>query len=240
MVRHNVGGVIGLPQARDSKPLFLWARIILCVLIIVLAVIRLLVPATHGIDATFLAMMVLAIALLLVPWERVPWDRLGAFKAFGVEVSLLEQPQVRGAVESIIDPNSLSLGEELRARLEDALQFIADDVEKIHGSRVLWVDDEPNTVLGERRLLRALGIEVVPATSSSQAEDLIERDAHFDLLISDVQRDGTSYEKLRERGLDAYPEHEGANFVVVWLRNIPSRSLVTCPSFSTRPTLGTS
>lgn len=210
-----------MPQLRDSRPLLLWVRIGLFLALVALALVRLLVPAAAGIDATFLGIVVLALALLLVPWERVPWDRLGAFKAFGVEISLAEQPQVRGAVESLIDPKGLAVSKDLRTSLEDALQLVASDLEKIRGSRVLWIDDNPNTVLGERRLLRALGIEVVQATSSEQATDLFEEDAHFDLLITDVQRAGESYKKLRELGLDASPIHEGANFVAAWLRQEP-------------------
>lgn len=218
-----------MPQPADSRPLLLWVRVSLFLALVALALLRLLVPAAQGIDATFLAMIVLALALLLVPWERVPWDRLGAFKAFGVEISLAEQPQVRGAVESLIDPKGLAVSKELRTRLEDALQLVAGDLDKIRGSRVLSIDDNPNTVLGERRLLRALGIEVVQATSSRRAEHLFREDAHFDLLITDVQRDGESYKELRQIGLEASPIHEGANFVAAWLRRQPDQFISHLP-----------
>jgi CheY-like chemotaxis protein len=215
---------------REPRPFILWVRVTLAVTLIALALLRLVVPGTEEIDATFLGIVVLALALLLVPWERVPWDRLGAFKAFGVEISLAEQPQVRGAVESLIDPRSLAVGKELRTRLEGALQFVASELETIRGSRVLWIDDNPNTVLGERRLLRALGIEVVQTTSSEQAKDLLGQDAHFDLLITDVQRDGESYREVQKLGVpDAYEGHEGANFVAGWLRRQPERFISHLP-----------
>src|SRR5918996_774209 len=215
---------------RESGPFILWIRVTLAVTLIALAILRLVVPGTEEIDATFLGIVVLALALLLVPWERVPWDRLGAFKAFGVEISLAEQPQVQGAVESLIDPQSLAVGKELGTRLEVALRVVAGDLETIRGSRVLWIDDNPNTVLGERRLLRALGMEVVQTTSSELARDLLAADAHFDLLITDVQRDGESYKELHKLGLhDAYPHHEGANFVAGWLRQQPERFISHLP-----------
>jgi hypothetical protein len=42
-------------------------------------------------------------------------------------------------------------------------------------------------VLGERRLFRALGVEIVMAESSQTAREYLRRDGDFDLIISDVR-----------------------------------------------------
>ena len=60
--------------------------------------------------------------------------------------------------------------------------------------RVLWVDDEPDGNRSERSALAKLLIEVITATSMSEATRRIDRDAEgFDLVISDWERpaDGT-------------------------------------------------
>lgn len=54
----------------------------------------------------------------------------------------------------------------------------------------------PHTILGERRLLRALGIDITPAMSSEEAQDILEKDNDFDLIITDVYRVG------RDEGVD--------------------------------------
>jgi CheY-like chemotaxis protein len=80
-------------------------------------------------------------------------------------------------------------------------------------ARILWIDDRPEKVIGERRLLRALGVNVVPAVSSERAKQVLHEDGDFDLIISDVQRAGDTY-KLTG-GVEI---HEGVNFVC-WLRH---------------------
>jgi len=152
--------------------------------------------------------------LLLIPWETIPWHQLGSLKALGVELTI-NDPEVQGAVRSILDPQGRSISEELQATLES----VSDLVSRIRASRVLWIDDHPNAVLGERRLLRALGVEVIAAGSSEEARALLTHDADVDLIITDVQREGDSHQILKDRGIKAYPTHEGVNFVVGWIRS---------------------
>ena len=53
---------------------------------------------------------------------------------------------------------------------------------------MLWIDDEPHSILGERRLLRTLGIDITPATSSERARGILQEDHDFDLIITDTLR----------------------------------------------------
>lgn len=72
-------------------------------------------------------------------------------------------------------------------------------------STVLWVDDNPNNNLHERRSLEALGISFVLATSTEEALDKLKRQ-YFDLIISDMGRPPdpqagyTLLDKLRSTG----------------------------------------
>ena len=64
-------------------------------------------------------------------------------------------------------------------------------------------------MVAERRLLRALGVDVVTASSSNEAERTLEGDNDFDLIITDVQREGDNYRTTG--GIDI---HDGVNFIV--------------------------
>ncbi len=109
-------------------------------------------------------------------------------------------------------------------RLRQRLEKLGDELLKIRGSRLLWIDDRPEKVLGERRLLRALGVMVQTAISSEDALVALRMDNDFDLIISDVQRIGETFKKT-----GGIPIHEGVNFVVylrshysdLFVRNIP-------------------
>src|SRR3990172_662702 len=149
-------------------------------------------------DATFL---ILAVAALII-WV-IPWEQLRSLKAAGVEVTL-EQPQVKAAL------SGLGLERIADVRLRQRLQSLTRELSAVAGSRVLWIDDRPLNVSGERRLLRALGAHVVVATSSDEAEEILETDNDFDLIVSDIQRRGESYKEVQQ-GVDI---HEGVNYVV--------------------------
>jgi CheY-like chemotaxis protein len=59
-------------------------------------------------------------------------------------------------------------------------------------------------------VLRSLGVNIEMTTSTEQALAVIHRDSDFDLLVTDVQRTGTSHRQMEK----AVEIHEGVNFVV--------------------------
>lgn len=69
----------------------------------------------------------------------------------------------------------------------------------VRGSRVLWVDDHPEWNLRERQVFRALGMEVVPVLSNSEAI-AVANQFSFELVISDIDRgDGEGGDLLPQR-----------------------------------------
>jgi CheY-like chemotaxis protein len=162
-------------------------------------------------DAVVVALVAAAFILHIVPLERIT-----AFKGGGVEVTL-EQPQVKAAISGLTADRIKN--EELRGELES----LADELDVVRGSRVLWIDNSPSVIVGARRLLRALGIYIVPVTSSEMAEETLMHDKDFDLIITDTQRPGTSY-KIN----DGVPIHEGVNFIVK-LRRSPATVVTRIP-----------
>lgn len=182
--------------------------------------------ARARVDDQFLIFLGVAALVLLVPW-----DELTSLKAGPIE-AIWQQPQVAGAARGIRGAHN--------RKLTRLFQSLSVEIATIEGSRVLWIDDSPARVLGERRLLRSLGVDVVTARSSGEALDSLARDSDFDLVITDLQRRGSSYKQvptggaivdeqpvadepgvvrvIKEDGTTLYDIHEGANFVAGRLR----------------------
>lgn len=146
------------------------------------------------------ALLLFGAAVLVLSF---PWQRLSGLKAGPFEFSL-ERGQIRGAIDSI-DVH----GPE-KERIESVLSRLASDVERARGSRVLWVDDKPGRVVGERRLFRALEIETVAVATCRDAALTLTRDNDFDLVI-------TSLEKLPEAHAIKDLQNPAVLFVQ-WLR----------------------
>ncbi len=135
-------------------------------------------------DRTFLGL--LAAAAIFAP---VQWERLTSLSAGQFEFKI-DRPEVVHAVEG------LSLPQVADERLRSLLARLESQLQQIQGSRVLWIDDKPHDIVGERRLFRALGLEVATVSSSEEAAEELERDNDFDVVVSDVQRRGDSFEHV--------------------------------------------
>ncbi len=64
------------------------------------------------------------------------------------------------------------------------------------GARILWVDDNPESNRYEIMLFTSLGAEVVTSTSTGEAVELLRAES-WDLVLSDMSRDGRGDEGLR-------------------------------------------
>ena len=178
-----------------SKNLFL-TKFGLFILLVGLALLILFyqnLPEQELVNAV-LILITLAVLVVILPWER-----LASFKAAGVELSL-EKPQVNKAL------NDLEVFKE-REKINDEkiwsqLKRLESEIEQAKGSRILWIDDTPDNVIGERRLFRALGIETVMAVSSEMAESVLKTDGDFDLIISDMRR-GENFKQGNESLIEA-------------------------------------
>jgi len=178
-------------------------KVIAAILALTLAVIRIAFPDSIGghIDTEALSLAAAAFLILILPWER-----LRTVKAAGIEL-VLDSPQVKGAI------SGLALSRVEDDKLKSKLRDLAPMIDQIGGARVLWIDDQPHKILAQRRLFRALGVVIVSVNSSDTALRTLLSDNDFDLLISDVQRSGTSF--LYNNGVNI---HEGVNFAVLLRR----------------------
>jgi len=181
----------------------------LTVVMIILAILRYRI--TKSIDTAVIALVIAAFVIHVVPIERIT-----TLKGAGLELSI-EQPQVKGAIEALT-PTQLQ-NEELRKDLER----LREDLPLVRDSRILWIDNSPSKIVSARRLLRALGVEVIPATSSEEADKVLARDKDFDLIITETQRTGDSY-----KFNNGIPIHEGVNYIVK-LRKTGDQIIRTIP-----------
>jgi CheY-like chemotaxis protein len=169
-------------------------------------------PFAERVDNVSLILLGAVAILLLLPIERLTGLTVGSVAV------VLDSPQVAGALTASLDRVA---DRALRRRLDE----LPADLALLPGARVLWIDDHPSEVVGERRILRALGVEVITATSSEQAIETLVRDSDFDLLVTDVQRKG-GHSHERAGGI---PLHEGVNLVVA-LRSGQVPELADVPS----------
>jgi CheY-like chemotaxis protein len=164
-----------LKHRRDE---YFWFRIVVSAAAILLAILRLVLNDADRMDAAFLALVGVAVFAFVVPWDRIAHLKVGP-----VEFSI-QETQVKAVVRGLL------LEETTQEQLRDKIESLSGEIERAHGSRVLWVDDKPHEVVGARRLFRVLGVEVISATSNEEALAVLRRDNDFDLIITDVQRPG--------------------------------------------------
>jgi PAS domain S-box-containing protein len=118
----------------------------------------------------------------------------------GGEVRAESEGEGRGAKFTVSLPRMPVFRRESHDRLQPAANEFLRQIEwpdRLHGVRVLVIDDEPDTCELVRTMLVACGAEVITAISAKVALDQIER-SQFDLIVSDIGMPGTDgYELMR-------------------------------------------
>lgn len=132
-----------------------------------------------------------ATALVVVfyrPIRRELIPRISGFKAFGVEATF-----VREQLDQAVAKQAVQVSENDRSQVLRRARMVA---RVLQGAQVLWVDDNPDYNLYERRVLRSFGVFVDLARSTSEALAMVEQTS-YDAVISDVERDGIGDEGIR-------------------------------------------
>jgi len=174
----------------SNKNIF-WKKFGLAVIPIAFAIFAILYPNIPGqkLDNSILFLILLAILIIILPWER-----LTSLKAAGIEFEL-DKPLIDKAISDLgILKGKENINDEKIRRLFERL---IPQIEESKGGRILWIDDAPRNVFGERRLLRALNIETVMADSSELAQKYLDTDGDFDLIVSDM-REGEVTKKQKD------------------------------------------
>ncbi|MFC3650809.1 response regulator [Dyella humi] len=98
----------------------------------------------------------------------------------GVELQLRDDLEA-AAVSRNLDIAAYVLGR--------AARRLACSSKLTEGAKLLWVDDVPDSIVKESRLLEQAGALITRALSTTDALDKINKE-NFDLILSDIKRDG--------------------------------------------------
>lgn len=179
-------------------------KILIFIGIILLVIFRILFYSyfKERIDDISLTLLIIALLIILIPFEKIT-----SFKAGDVEL-ILERKDVQSSISSLgIEKIELE-------NLKTKLKISEHNLKYLSNSRILWIDDYQNKIVGEKRLLRTLGVNISPAITSDFANDLLKNDCDFDLIITDIQRPGEYYKD--NDGIDI---HDGVNFIEYAIKN---------------------
>jgi CheY-like chemotaxis protein len=126
------------------------------------------------------------VLLFYKPIRHELLPNLSGFKAMGVEFSFVK--------------NSISTAIELAEKSEQWKVTIPDEDEKrvldrvkrhlplFQDVRVLWIDDNPDSLRNERKMLQRLQVDIDLAQNSAEAKKLLQS-GDYDLILSDISRD---------------------------------------------------
>ena len=113
---------------------------------------------------------------------------LSGLKMFGVEATF-----IREELEKAVKKQKTKISQEAKSKVERRLQ---KNVPLLRKTKVLWVDDNPGNIAYESRILRSVGVNIDTVTSTTQALSMLSQN-DYDLIISDIARDGVPDEGLR-------------------------------------------
>ena len=128
------------------------------------------------------------------PFVEGVLPKISGFKAFAIEASFLREG-LESAVKAGKNPN-LQVSNSLMQRISHYPK---------RPVRVLWVDDNRDTVMYESGVLQGLGLLVEFAKTSANAMDRLEKEK-FQIVISDIRRGDKNTE-----GLDFMARMRAAN-----------------------------
>lgn len=130
-------------------------------------------------------LVVILLVLFYKPIKEDLLPNLRAFKAMGVELSFVKE-SIDAALE--LAEKSPQWKVEVSSRdKEQALRRAKKHLSIFHDAQLLWVDDQPENNLNERRMFRQLKTEVDTAKSTEEALGIL-KSGRYDLVISDMAR----------------------------------------------------
>ncbi len=130
----------------------------------------------------------LALLILLIFYKRIRDEllpNLSGFKAMGVEFSFVKDSITNAIEVAEKSPQwKVSIPKEDR---EHILKRVQKGIKLFRGATLLWIDDVPDAIRNERRMLENLHVEVDHAQSTEEAFERLGK-FHYDLILSDIAR----------------------------------------------------
>ena len=132
--------------------------------------------------------VVILVIRLYEPIKTELLPHLSELKVLGVEATF-----IREELEKAAKKQKTEISQEAKSKVERRLHR---DIPLLHKMRVLWIDDNPGNITYESRILRSVGVHIDIVTSTEQALSMLSQN-DYDLVISDIARDGVPDEGLR-------------------------------------------
>ncbi|MGA8330991.1 MAG: response regulator [Mycobacterium sp.] len=134
------------------------------------------------------AVVVVLVVLLLALRTKTPATaELSIHKAFSLKVSLSPDEKEKATNDAAVAAKAR--GQSVEAATE-AVRSKLSTVQQVRLKRVLWVDDHPDNNVYESLALMRLGF-IITTVTSNKAARIYLAEAYFDLIITDLGRDGT-------------------------------------------------
>jgi hypothetical protein len=115
-------------------------------------------------------------------------SRLGDAIDAQVAKQVQESPEIRRLADGVeklrTDMAQVSASQKL-PELDAAARL------RLNGKRIVWLDDQPATTQAAREELNRNGIETVAVQSTEQLDDQLKSGEKFDLIVSDMRREGS-------------------------------------------------
>lgn len=114
-------------------------------------------------------------------------DRLGSVEALGVKIVCMRE-SIEAALELAEKAPqwNVNVSPDDKRRVLDRARAHFD---VFRGAQILWVDDQPENNINERRMFRQMDVDIDTATSNDRALEMLRR-ARYDLVVSDIARAG--------------------------------------------------
>lgn len=128
---------------------------------------------------------VFALVLLYRPIRDNLLPKIGRFKAMGVEI-LFDESYMDVSVE-LAEKNPTWRVHMSAADKRRAVNRVKQHLDIFRNAQILWVDEEPENNINERRMFRQLEVGIDIARSTDEALKIL-KDGCYDLVISDMVR----------------------------------------------------
>ncbi|MDZ7363767.1 MAG: hypothetical protein ONB46_24080 [candidate division KSB1 bacterium] len=128
-------------------------------------------------------------------YELLP--KLSGLKVWGVEFSFV-QHAIATAIELAEKSEAFPPVKTSKEQRQRVIDRVRRNANLFRGSRILWIDDFPESPANERRMLQSLLVDVTMATGTAAAEKLLRaKEKKYDLILSDMKRDGDNEAGLK-------------------------------------------
>lgn len=128
---------------------------------------------------------IFALVLFYRPIRDNLLPKIGRFKVMGVEI-LFDESYMDVSVE-LAEKNPMWRVHMSAADKRRAVNRVKQHLDIFRNAQILWVDEEPENNINERRMFRQLEVGIDIARSTDEALKIL-KDGRYDLVISDMVR----------------------------------------------------